>query len=114
MKQALSILSFVLLLALQSSAQGRTAIAADPGDRIIKTYPNPAQTYITFDMQAKYKSGYTLKVFNALLGKKMYETQNMPAKVTLNLNDFAIGIYIYQLVDANGKIVESGKFQVSH
>jgi hypothetical protein len=114
LSRILSILSFVLLIGLQASAQNRSAIAANPGDRIIKTYPNPAQTYVTFEIQAGQKSAYTLKVFNALLGKKMYETQNMPAKVTLNLNDFAMGIYIYQLVDGSGKIVESGKFQVSH
>ena len=34
-------------------------------------------------------------------------------KFTLNLNDYTRGIYIYHLVDATGKIIESGKFQVS-
>jgi Secretion system C-terminal sorting domain len=114
LKRLLSILSFILLIAIQTNGQSRTAVSGDPGDRIVKTYPNPAQSYITFDMQANYKSGLTLKIFNGLLGKKMYETQNMSAKLTLNLNDFSRGIYIYQLVDASGKILESGKFQVSH
>jgi hypothetical protein len=114
LKRILSILSFILLIAIQSQGQSRVAVSGDPGDRIVKTYPNPAQSYITFDLQNNYKSGFTLRVFNGLLGKKMFESQNMPAKVTLNLNDFTRGIYIYQLIDASGKIAESGKFQVSH
>ncbi len=113
MKQLFYILSFTFLFANQSVGQSRAA-GTDPGDRLVKTYPNPAQAYITFDMQANYKTGLTLKVFNGLLGKKMYETQNMSAKVTINLSNYSRGIYIYQLVDVAGKIVESGKFQVSN
>ena len=54
-----------------------------------------------------------IQVYNGLLGKKMYETQNLPEKLTIDLNDFNRGMYIYHLVDATGKIIESGKFQVS-
>ena len=43
----------------------------------------------------------------------MYENQNVTEKVTVDLNEFARGIYIYHLRDVNGKIIESGKFQVS-
>ena len=38
----------------------------------------------------------------------------MPSKITINLSDFNRGVYIYHVVDPNGKILESGKFQVSH
>ena len=43
----------------------------------------------------------------------MYENQNVTEKVTVDLNEFTRGIYIYHLRDPNGKIIESGKFQVS-
>jgi len=76
-------------------------------------YPNPATSYITFDLQKNYKQGYSIQVFNGILGKKMYEANNLQEKTTLTLNDFNRGIYIYHLIDPNGKIVESGKFQVS-
>jgi hypothetical protein len=34
-------------------------------------------------------------------------------KTMVNLTDFFRGIYIFQLKDPNGKIVETGKFQVN-
>lgn len=43
----------------------------------------------------------------------MLERQNIPQKVTLELNDFNRGLYMYHLLDAAGKIIESGKFQVT-
>ncbi len=109
MRRILTILSFVLLMATPVLAQP----AGEGNDRIIRTYPNPATTYITFDLQKNYKPGYSIQVYNGVLGKKMYESNNVGEKTTLNLNDFNRGIYIYHLIDASGKIVESGKFQVS-
>ncbi len=53
-----------------------------------------------------------LQVFN-FLGKPVFESPNVPTKTTLNLSDFTRGVYIYQLRDQTGKILESGKFQVS-
>ena len=104
----------MLLIAIQSQAQSaRTSPVDGTQDKIIKLYPNPAQSYITFDLQKNYKSGLTINVYNGLLGKRMYENQNIPEKFTLNLADFTRGVYIYHLVDAGGRIIESGKFQVS-
>jgi hypothetical protein len=102
------------MVAISSQAQSSRSIPpAEGGDRIVKLYPNPAQSYITFDLQKDYKNGLIVQVYSGLLGKKMYESQNVPEKFTLNLTDFTRGVYIYHLVDASGKILESGKFQVS-
>lgn len=46
------------------------------------------------------------------MGKKVYELQNVNNKNTVDLSNFYRGVYIFQLRDKNGKIVESGKFQV--
>ncbi len=85
----------------------------DVQNRIVKLYPNPATTYITFDLQGNYKKGYSIYIFNGVLGKKMYEATNVQEKTTVTLNDFSRGLYIYHLMDETGKIIESGKFQVS-
>ena len=114
MRRILPILSFILLIAIQSQAQSsRTTPSTDVTERIIKLYPNPATSYITFDLQKNYKRGLSVQIYNGLLGKKMFETQNVAEKFTIDLNEFNRGIYIYHLIDLTGKIIESGKFQVS-
>lgn len=115
LRRVLTILSFILLITSVSAGQtGRSATGSEIADRIVKTYPNPATTYINFELQNTSQKGLTIRVFNGVLGKKMYEANNVPSKFTINLNDYTRGIYIYQLIDATGKIIESGKFQVSH
>ena len=44
----------------------------------------------------------------------MFEAQNIPSLLTINLKEekFYRGIYIYQLIDKNGAVVESGKILV--
>ncbi|MBL7725847.1 MAG: T9SS type A sorting domain-containing protein [Chitinophagaceae bacterium] len=113
MRRILPILSFILLITISSQGQSSRPNPGGDADRIVKLYPNPATSYIIFDLQANYKKGLTVQIYNGVLGKKMYETQNIPDKFTLNLNDYTRGIYIYHLVDISGKIIESGKFQVS-
>jgi hypothetical protein len=83
--------------------------AADP---ILRFYPNPATSFVTFDFQHGFDKGYSIQVFS-FLGKKMYESSNINNRTTLTLSDYNRGIYIYQLRDKTGKLVESGKFQVS-
>ncbi len=113
MKKLLPILIFILFFSFQSSAQNKPGPDQNSQDRIVKLFPNPATTYINFDLQKDYKQGMTLSIFNGILGKKMYESSNVPSRVTVDLNEFNRGVYIYHLIDASGKIVESGKFQVS-
>lgn len=46
------------------------------------------------------------------MGKKIVEYTQMLPRINMSLEDFYRGIYVYQLRDKNGKIIESGKFQV--
>jgi hypothetical protein len=109
----LTILSFILLAASASQAQSRTSTTPDPGtEKIIKFYPNPATSIINFDIQKGYERGYDLQIYN-LLGKLVYEQKNVSQKTTISLTDFNRGMYVFQYIDANRRIVESGKFQVS-
>jgi type IX secretion system substrate protein len=78
----------------------------------VKFYPNPATSFVTFDLQKANEKGFDIQVYN-FLGKVVYEQKNIPSRTTINLNDYNRGVYIYQLRDHDGKIIESGKFQVS-
>jgi len=111
LKKTLPILSFILFTAFQLQAQSRT-IPMDGPDRIVKFYPNPATSFITFDLQKTIDKGCDIQVFN-LLGKVVFEQKNIPLRTTINLTDYSRGVYIYQLRDHDGKILDSGKFQVS-
>ena len=111
MKRILPIISFILLTAIHSGAQDRGPLP-DAGAMTLKLYPNPATSYITFDLQKGYQKGLTITVFN-FLGKKMTETPNVNEKTTLSLNEFTRGVYIYHITDQSGKVIDTGKFQVS-
>ena len=110
MKSSIFIFLFVCLLGTVSI--GQTTSGADQSNKYIRYYPNPASTFINFDYQKGYSSGYSLLIFN-FMGKKVYEIKNTPSRMNLSLSDFYRGIYIYQLRDKNGQMLESGKFQVA-
>jgi hypothetical protein len=112
LKRVLPILSIILLTAILAQGQSRITPLQDAAGPVVKFYPNPATTFITFDFQKGYDKGYDIQVFN-FLGKMVYEQKNVPQKTTLNLNDYNRGVFIYQVRDRDGKIIESGKFQVS-
>ena len=112
LKRILPILSFILLTAISSQAQtARVAPPIETADKV-KLYPNPATTYITFDLQGTHQKGMSIQIYH-MLGKRMYDAQNVSEKTTVNLGDYNRGVYIYHLKDNNGKLIESGKFQVS-
>lgn len=113
MRRILPILSFILLIATHSQGQSsRTTPGTETNDRIIKLYPNPATSYITFDLQKGYEKGMSIQIYS-FLGKRMHEVTNAAQKTNVDLNDFNRGLYMYHLLDATGKVVESGKFQVT-
>jgi len=112
MKILYILVSIILLLTVQVRSQNRFAPTPDPEVKTIKFYPNPAISVINFDFQKKYDKTYILQIYN-FLGKKVYEAPAADQKAVINLSDFFRGIYIFQLKDQSGKIIESGKFQVT-
>ena len=112
LKRFLLILSVILLTSGILLAQSQSNIPPGTPERIIKFYPNPAVSFINFDFQKNYDRGFSIQVYN-FLGKQVSEIKNVSPKTTLNISDYNRGIYIYQLKDNNGKIIESGKFQVA-
>ena len=106
-------MSLFIVSTASQAQQGKTSSPAGLQTPIVRLYPNPATTVINFDFQKAYEQGYTLQIFNAILGRKMYDTGNLPERTVINLTDFSRGVYIYQLRDKSGRMVESGKFQVA-
>jgi len=104
-----------LLLILVIAVSAGFVYAADHKDnnyflqpKVVKCYPNPATSVVNFEFPAPY----TLQIYS-FTGKKMTDITASANKVSVILNnDFYRGIYIYQLRDKTGKIIETGKFQV--
>lgn len=113
MKKSIYILTLLLVTSYSSFAQAKPDADRLAQVRLIKFYPNPATSVINFDFQKGIDKNYSLQIFN-FMGKKVYELKSLPAsRINLELNEFYRGIYIFQLRDKNGSIVESGKFQVN-
>ena len=79
--------------------------------KIVQFYPNPATSFIVFDLPSVFDKNYTLQIYN-FLGKKLISQQVNSSKISISLDNFYRGLYVYQLRDASGNIEESGKFQI--
>ena len=111
-KRILLFVSIILLTAINSKGQSNREPSPDQLQRILKVYPNPATTFTKFEFQKNFDKGYTLQVIN-FIGKQVYEAKNISSTTTLDLSTYNRGVYVYQLKDQSGKVIESGKFQVS-
>ena len=109
------ILFIALLVTGQVKSQDKSSSSQDQNTeiKVVKFYPNPATSLITFEFKKEPEDNktYSFQVFN-FPGKKMYETDNVSAKTVIDLSNFFRGIYVYQLKDQSGRIIESGKFMV--
>ena len=114
MKQITFILILIIGINFTSFAQNRTfSDEVGVSTKYIKSYPNPAAALVNFEFQKGYNRNLSIQVLNSI-GKKMFEAKNIPSLLSINLKEekFYRGIYIYQLIDKNGIIVESGKILV--
>lgn len=80
--------------------------------KAVRFYPNPAISIINFEFSKPVQKDYVLQVFN-FVGKKVFESNAVLQKTSVSLTDFYRGIYIFQLRDKSGRIIDSGKFQVN-
>ncbi len=111
MKRIFYIIIFIIGFHFSSDAQVKSSFISDNTENTIKFYPNPAVNFINFEFQKDYNKSYTLLIYN-FMGKKMVELKPAEQKISVPLTEFYRGVYIFQLRDAKGNIVESGKFQV--
>ena len=108
MKRFIYIFTLLIGLTFTSFAQNKPG---DPVAKLLKFYPNPASTSITFDFRHGYDKSYSFQIY-AFMGKKVYELKNVSPQIKIVLDEFYRGIYLYKLLDKNGKVIESGKFIV--
>ncbi len=99
-----------------SQASGSHSLPPDNGpggqqSKVVKAYPNPASTQINFEIQNNNDGVYEIIVYN-FLGKRIDDIKSVSGRYTVNLDKYFSGIYIYQLRDDRGNLVESGKFNV--
>ena len=105
------LLSIILLSSTQAKSQARGPMS-DPEIKIVKFYPNPAVSFITFEVEKEPNKVYSLQIFN-FLGRKVKDVVDLSPKTIVNLSDLVRGIYIFQLKEQNGRVTDSGTFQVN-
>jgi hypothetical protein len=111
LKKIFTILLFLVGINITTIAQQKLASQGVPVAKVLKSYPNPATSVINFDIAKGANNFYTLQLFN-FMGRKVGETISSSERISFLLDGFYRGVYIYQLRDRSGKIVDSGKFQV--
>jgi len=106
------LLSIILLTSSQAAKSQAIGVLPDSDPGIVKFYPNPATSYIIFEIEKESGKTYDLQIYN-FLGRQVKEIHEINAKTTINVTDLNRGLYIFQLKEPNGRVVESGRFQVN-
>ncbi len=111
MKRIFYILILIAGLNFNSQAQVKSSFPTGFNLKTVKFYPNPAASFINFEFLKSYDPSYSLEIYN-FIGKKVADIKHADKKIIVPLTDFYRGVYIFQLKDRQGNIVEAGKFQV--
>ncbi len=111
LKKIVYILILLIGITFTSFAQTKSPVQGEPIAKLIKPYPIPATTSVNFDFLYGYDKSFSVQIYN-FMGKQIMEVKNVLPRINVPLDDFYRGIYVYQLRDKEGKIIESGKFQV--
>lgn len=85
-----------------------------PGAANIQAFPNPAVERVRFDCTNLPPEEYTLKIFN-IIGRVVWKQNYVITgnrSVTLELEDFRKGTYLYSLVDSKGNIIGTKRLVV--
>jgi hypothetical protein len=106
------LLSIILLSITQAKSQARGPLP-EPDHKVVKKfYPNPAVSYIIFELEKEPNQTYTLQVYS-FLGKMVKDVPDIVDKYTVNVSDLTRGLYTFQLKDQSGRVTDSGIFQVN-
>ena len=111
MKKNFYIILLIVGFHFSSQAQVKSTLPTGFAVKTVKFYPNPAVSFINFEFLKNYDQSYSLEIYN-FIGKKVADIKPADKKIIVPITDFYRGVYIFQLRDKQGTIVESGKFQV--
>lgn len=79
--------------------------------KLVECYPNPATAYINFKFDNSVVHISKLYIYN-FTGRQMNVVNITGNVIKVLLDNYYRGLYMYQLRDTNGNVLESGKFQV--
>lgn len=82
--------------------------------RLWAAFPNPAVEWVRFDCKNLPESDYTLKIFN-IVGKVVWKENYSISgnkSITVELEDFKKGTYLYSLVDKDGNVIGTRRLVV--
>lgn len=80
--------------------------------RVLRMYPNPAVSLVNFEFSAEVDRTHNIQIYS-FMGRKMTELTIEGPRLQLTIDDHYLrGIYIYHLRNKDGKVLETGKFQV--
>lgn len=98
--------------AATAPAFGNMPVLEQSNNKVQRFYPNPATQFIHFEFDPSVDKSYTLEIYS-FIGRKMAVAAVNAQRTTIYFNDaYYRGLYIFQLRDRTGRIIESGKFQV--
>ena len=106
------LLSIILLISTQAKSQARGPMPDAEHKVVKKFYPNPAVSFINFDLDRESNQNYTLQIYS-FIGKQVKNVQDLSDHNTVNLSDLPRGLYTFQLKDQSGRVTDSGIFQVN-
>jgi len=79
-----------------------------PNDHSVKIYPNPVTQHVHFEFESEETKLIT--VYN-IIGQPVYSTESQSLRFTLNMNNMASGLYLYQVQSTSSmEIIGKGKF----
>jgi hypothetical protein len=105
------LLLFLLLLTVGFTFTASAQKSSNGAVKVLKFFPNPAKDFIQFEVTKSFEKGLNLQVYN-FLGRKVVDLKNINPKLSINLQDLVRGLYLFQLTDKQGKIIETGRFQI--
>jgi hypothetical protein len=117
MMRRYSILLLTIIVVCGSFVAGNFAMedgvmVTGASSKVLRFYPNPATQYIQFEFDKSVDKTYTLEIYN-FIGRKMSASILSTPRITIYFDDnYFRGLYVFQLRDISGRIVESGKFQI--
>lgn len=79
----------------------------------IELYPRPADKYLYLHLDKPQLGEMQLSLFNTA-GQLVKESHTQDAETRVPVSDLSEGIYLYQLRQANGRLMSSGKIMIHH
>ncbi len=79
-------------------------------ENVVKVFPNPTMDVVNINF-SNLPTNVTIVVYD-LSGKKLLSQNLSKATNAINVSDFNNGVYVYTILNVDGKSIANGKFSV--